>query len=185
MTLLTVTIYIYYFWYVFSFHTTNYLNLFFLGMSLSLLCLGMFIIYFSCEWVFLPLNLYYICFCIDIFVHNIPVFSVIFLTYDKCFEVPVMVLFIRYQMIKNRIFSIYTINTLWYTFNFRSLWWSNNMDNINTKLMMHFFYYENPEIRIASSSLTSTRNYRLRICLIYHFLKAVHIFITPNVSWKR
>ena len=38
--------------------------------STSLLCLGKLYIYISCVVVVLPLNLYYIIFCIDIFVHD-------------------------------------------------------------------------------------------------------------------
>ena len=55
--------------YFFSFYTIHYLILF---------CLGK-LFYLSCAWVSLILNHCYICGCVDIVVHIIPTFVVIFL----------------------------------------------------------------------------------------------------------
>ena len=55
-------------WYVCEFYSRH---------SLSLFCLRKFIIYISCAGVILPLRLYYICVCINMFVNSISMFAAI------------------------------------------------------------------------------------------------------------
>ena len=47
-----------------------------------------------------------------------------------------MALFIRPKIIKNKNVYVYKINTLWFEFDFDSQWWTNTMNNINTKILM-------------------------------------------------
>ena len=107
------------------------------------------------------------------------------LIWNKWFEVPVTELCIRFKFIKNKIVSVYTIDMIWFTFNFDSLWWIKPTDNIKTKIPTQFSWCERNEIRISSSSLTRNRKYGLQPFLPSNFLKADHLFITLNVSLKK
>ena len=69
MYVMRVKRYLCLFWYIFAFYTIKPLSLFFIGK---------FAIYITRAKVIMPLRHKYICICIDIFVHNIPIHAFIY-----------------------------------------------------------------------------------------------------------
>ena len=81
-------------------------------------------------------------------------------------------------------FPVYTIDTIWFKFNFDFLWWKNPIYNIITKILTQFSYCENTEMRISSSSPTSTRNYSQTTWVLLKLISGTYTNTDVLFTWQ-